>query len=88
MFRSPFSASTSGSKRRWFPANAAVVFSTVIGLAAGPAGGSPASQAVWDGATLAKTPLVFPATERPATGLRALFYEGADFKGRPTRVFA
>lgn len=54
----------------------------------GPAAASPAGQAVWDCAALAKAPKVFPAPDRPANGLRSMFYEGADYKGKPTWVFA
>ena len=42
----------------------------------------------WDCAALAKTPVIHPTTERPARGMRAFFYEGADYKGKPTWVFA
>jgi dienelactone hydrolase len=42
----------------------------------------------WVGTALAKVPPVHATTERPAKGLRALFYEGADYKGKPTWVFA
>ncbi|MEI6674299.1 MAG: acetylxylan esterase [Verrucomicrobiota bacterium] len=42
----------------------------------------------WDGAALAKVPMVHATTERPANGMRAFFYEGADYKGKPTWVFA
>ncbi|MEI8375572.1 MAG: acetylxylan esterase [Planctomycetota bacterium] len=42
----------------------------------------------WDGAALMKPPLIHATTERPAKGLRSLFYEGADYKGKPTWVFA
>ena len=55
---------------------------------ASPAAANPAVRKLWDGAVLAKAPKVFPATERPAKGLRSLFYEGADYKGQPTWVFA
>ncbi|MEI6655913.1 MAG: acetylxylan esterase [Verrucomicrobiota bacterium] len=53
-----------------------------------PALASPASQAVWNGPALAKAPPIHATTERPANGLRAFFYEGADYKGKPTWVFA
>ena len=42
----------------------------------------------WDVSALSKAPKVYPATERPAKGMRSLFYEGADYKGKPTWVFA
>jgi len=37
---------------------------------------------------LSKPLAVFPADVAPAEGVKALFYEGAKFKGQPTRVFA
>jgi hypothetical protein len=37
---------------------------------------------------LSKPPAVFPADVAPAEGVKAIFYEGAKFKGQPTRVFA
>ena len=42
----------------------------------------------WNLAALAKPPKVHPTTERPAKGMRSFFYEGADYKGKPTWVFA
>jgi len=42
----------------------------------------------WDVAALSKVPTVHATTERPAKGMRAFFYEGADYKGKPTWVFA
>ena len=37
---------------------------------------------------LSKTPEVFPATEAPADGVKSFFYQGLNYKGKPTRVFA
>ena len=37
---------------------------------------------------LSKTPAVFPADVAPAEGVKAHFFEGAKYKGQPTRVFA
>lgn len=42
----------------------------------------------WDMRALERTPKVYPAPNRPVRGMRSLFYEGADYKGAPTRVFA
>ena len=42
----------------------------------------------WDVPALSKTPKVHPTKERPANGMRSFFYEGADYKGKPTWVFA
>src|SRR6267142_891688 len=43
---------------------------------------------VWDLPALSRTPSVFPASGFEAPGVRALFYEGPPWKGKPTRVFA
>lgn len=42
----------------------------------------------WDIPALSKAPKIHETTERPAKGMRAFFYEGANYKGKPTRVFA
>ncbi len=42
----------------------------------------------WDIPALSKAPKVHPAEKRPAKGMRAFFYEGAEYKGKPTWVFA
>lgn len=42
----------------------------------------------WDMKVLSKKPAVFPTQERPAKGMTAFFYEGAAYKGKPTKVFA
>ncbi len=42
----------------------------------------------WDVAALSKTPKTNPTTERPAKNMRAFFYEGANYRGKPTWVFA
>ena len=59
---------------------------------AGPAvsaGPKPVNREIpWDVSALSKTPKVYPATERPAKGMRSFFYEGAQYKGKPTWVFA
>ncbi|MDH3585291.1 MAG: hypothetical protein OER86_13895, partial [Phycisphaerae bacterium] len=43
---------------------------------------------VWNTRELFRAPKIYPAKERPAQGMEALFYEGATYKGKPTRVFA
>lgn len=70
------------------PAKSAPAKPAVSSPTGAATGTNPAIRTVWDGASLAKVPNVFPATERPANGLRSLFYEGADYKGKPTWVFA
>ena len=42
----------------------------------------------WNMAQLSRTPKIHPTDECPAPGMRAFFYEGADYKGKPTWVFA
>ena len=42
----------------------------------------------WNLDALARPPKIFPAPGLEADGVRALFYEGLPWKGRPTRVFA
>jgi dienelactone hydrolase len=43
---------------------------------------------VWDTKALFEAPKVHETKERPAKGMRSFFYEGADYKGKRTRVFA
>jgi len=43
---------------------------------------------VWDTKALFKVPKIHTTQESPVPGMRAFFYEGADYKGSPTRVFA
>jgi len=43
---------------------------------------------VWPPDRLHSPPATFPATGFAAPGVRALFYEGVPYRGRPTRVFA
>lgn len=43
----------------------------------------------WDTTKLSAAPTTFPAAEaKQEPGVKALFYEGEPFKGKPTRVFA
>lgn len=42
----------------------------------------------FDLSTLEKPPTVYPTDVAPADGVQAIFYEGAAFQGKPTRVFA
>lgn len=43
---------------------------------------------VWNTRALAKAPKMHETAERPAKEIRSFFYEGADYKGKPTWVFA
>ena len=49
---------------------------------------APRAAETWDIAVLARPPRVYPAPGFTAEGVRALFYEGLPWKGKPTRVFA
>ena len=42
----------------------------------------------WDMQSLEQAPVVHPAPDFEAEGVKSLFYEGLPWKGRPTRVFA
>ena len=43
---------------------------------------------VWDFKALFEKPKIHETKERHAKGLRSFFYEGVDYKGNPTKVFA
>jgi len=43
---------------------------------------------MWDLAALSKPPATFPAAGFSGEGVKAVFYEGLAYQGRPTRVFA
>ncbi|HUS80773.1 MAG TPA: acetylxylan esterase [Armatimonadota bacterium] len=43
---------------------------------------------MWDLETLSQPPQTYPAGVYEQEGVRAIFYEGRPFRGRPTRVFA
>ncbi len=45
-------------------------------------------QPVWDLKALGKAPATYPADGIIAKEVKALFYDGPDFQGKPTRVFA
>ena len=42
----------------------------------------------WDLKALSRVPKTYAAEGFPAKGLKALFYEGPPYRGKPTRVFA
>jgi dienelactone hydrolase len=66
-----------------------LVFVAVLALAEKSSATEPAKRTlVWKTKELFKTPKVYSTTESPVPGMRAFFYEGAAYKGRPTRVFA
>ena len=46
------------------------------------------AQATWDFEALSKAPATHPAPGFESEGLRALFYDGVAWQGKPTRVFA
>ena len=66
----------------------AVLLAALFAFCAVASGADPVAPVVWDVAALAKPPAVHATEERPVKGMRALFYEGADYKGKPTWVFA
>lgn len=43
---------------------------------------------MWDLEALSRSPAVYPAEGFEAKGVKAIFYEGLPFRGKPTRVFA
>jgi dienelactone hydrolase len=47
-----------------------------------------AGQQMWDVADFSDVPQTWPAPEFATEGVEALFYEGPDYRGEPTRVFA
>jgi len=62
-----------------------------MSLCAAPAAGAATPvqrQVPWDMAALSKPPKVHATDARPAKGMASFFYEGADYKGKPTWVFA
>jgi dienelactone hydrolase len=46
------------------------------------------AQASWETEALSKAPATHPAPGLESEGLRALFYDGAPWQGKPTRLFA
>ncbi|MDB6094986.1 MAG: Prolyl oligopeptidase family protein [Verrucomicrobia bacterium] len=59
---------------------------SLAAIGAVPSGPSP--QSLWDMKALSKAPATYPAEGISAKGVRAVFYEGPLYKGKPTRVFA
>ena len=49
---------------------------------------TPKRRLVWDTKALCEAPKMHPTTQCPVPGVRAFYFEGADYKGEPTRVFA
>jgi len=43
---------------------------------------------IWNLDELSKVPEIYPATEFDAPGVKAIFYDGVSWNGKPTRVFA
>ena len=48
----------------------------------------PLATAHFDLATMTRPPVVFPAPDYQAEGVKSLFYQGVNYQGQPTRVFA
>ena len=59
---------------------------TLSGALAVGAQEGPASK--WDLSALYRTPHTYPAAGFDEPGVRAVFYDGLSFQGKPTRVFA
>jgi len=43
---------------------------------------------IWNLDSLSEPPLTYPADDMASPGVKAIFYEGLPFQGKPTRVFA
>jgi len=68
---------------------ALVAVVTSAAVPAWPADPSEATRIVpWDVSALLQVPKVHPTRECAVPGMRSFFYEGVQYKGRPTRVFA
>ncbi len=57
-------------------------------LAASRGAVEPPARYRWDFAALSQPPATFPASDFQAEGVRAVFFAGLPYHGRPTRVFA
>jgi len=67
----------------------AIILSQLLARAGWSAETEPLKRVIpWNLEALQQAPKVHPTTERPAKGMRSFFYEGADYKGKPTWVFA
>ena len=66
-----------------------VMLMASIAVSAWSAEAEPAKRVMaWDTSALFQAPKVHPTQECPQPGMRAFFYEGVEYKGKPTRVFA
>lgn len=64
-------------------------FAMVLGLAVATLFALPTNaQVQWDMKKLSVAPQVYPADNLHEEGVRALYYQGLDWQGKPTRVFA
>jgi len=57
-------------------------------LVSSPATAAEEAASPWNLESLFQAPVIHATEERPAKGLEAFFYEGADYKGKPSWVFA
>jgi dienelactone hydrolase len=71
--------------RTWFSASLLLLALVTCVAAAEPARPKPQQ---WDLAVLGQTPRTYPAPGLEVPDVRSLFYDGPQFQGRPTRVFA
>jgi len=66
-----------------------VMFMAAAAVSAWSAEAEPVKRVMaWDTSALLQVPKVHPTQECAAPGMRAFFYEGLEYKGRPTWVFA
>jgi len=75
----------SWSRSLWIPVTACTLLAVTLPAARAE---EPPAKPAWDVEALFKTPPVHATEDRPAKGLKSFFYEGADYKGKPTWVFA
>ncbi|MES2569095.1 MAG: hypothetical protein V4710_03455, partial [Verrucomicrobiota bacterium] len=50
--------------------------------------GSALAEPIWEMGALSKPPPTHPAEPIRAEGMKALFFDGLPYRGKPTRVFA
>ncbi|MCX7047630.1 MAG: acetylxylan esterase [Candidatus Sumerlaeota bacterium] len=65
-----------------------LALSIMVSLSLLRAGEGFASETMWDMKALSIPPAMVPAEGFKAPGMKAIFYDGLPFKGKPTRVFA
>ena len=61
---------------------------SLFAMGQSPQGECLKAQIPWDIQKLCEVPKTYPANSCEKTGVKAIFYEGLDYKDKPTRVFA